>query len=111
MFALVTGSNGHPAVEITLDAGDGSGKRKVVIEQEGPCGIGVRLEGCGMQEMEPGTGAPIYIEFYDGKPRCLVWADIRNPDPTDVIEMDKAMESFRGQEMPEDSPWHTLFGI
>jgi hypothetical protein len=72
-------------------------ERTIVVKQEGPFGIAIFLEGCGMNEMEPGSsaGAPIYIEFYDGKPRCLVWADINNPDPTDVIEMESALEQNR----------------
>lgn len=91
-------------VTFTVSAGDGSGeKRTITIQQEGQFGIGIHLEGCGMLEMEPGTGAPIFIEFYDGKPRCLVWADIRDPDPTHVIEMDEAMESNRAQEESQDS--------
>jgi len=70
-------------------------KRTIIVKQEGPFGISIFLEGCGLNEMEPGSGAPIYIEFYDGKPRCLVWADINNPDPTNVIELETALEQNR----------------
>lgn len=80
----------------TVESGEeNESKRTIVVKQEGPFGIAIFLEGCGMNEMEPGAGAPIYIEFYDGKPRCLVWADINNPDPTDVIEMESALEQNR----------------
>ena len=83
-------------VTFTVSAGDGSGeKRTITIKQEGQFGIGIHLEGCGMLESGADDGFPIYIEFYDGKPRCLVWADIRDPDPTHVIEMDTALEKYR----------------
>jgi hypothetical protein len=55
----------------------------------------------GVVVQHAGTGcydeyySPIVIEWYDGVPRIIIWADINDPDPTHVIDMSKALESNR----------------
>lgn len=45
--------------------------------------------------MEPGFGSPIYIEFYQGSLRLLVWDDINQGDTTYVISLEGVLESKR----------------
>ena len=42
-----------------------------------------------------GDDSPIYLEFYDGKWRLHVWADINQEDPTRSIDLSGALESNR----------------
>jgi hypothetical protein len=53
-----------------------------------PCGYGDHYS-------EDGTGSPILLEFVNGVPRLLVWADINEGDPTHVIDLGGASESLR----------------
>lgn len=55
-------------------------------------GITVQPEGTACK---CGDFPPIFIEFYDGKPRILIWADINEEDPTHVIDLSLALESNR----------------
>lgn len=71
-----------------------SGKRTVTIDCY-PGGIEVFPEGCGVFTSEPHTGAPIYLEHYEGKFQLLVWADINQEDPTHIIDLSGARESER----------------
>ncbi len=71
---------------------DGLGGTRVITVGQEREGIFVHPEGTGCMEMD--DCAPIYIEFFDGKPRVLVWEDINDPDPT-LIELDTALESNR----------------
>ncbi len=71
----------------------------IKAQQEGHA-ITVSLSGTGMHDLEPGdeSSGIIYIEFYGGKPRVIVWGDINSPDPTHVIELEGALESNRDSE-------------
>ena len=42
-----------------------------------------------------GEGAPIYLEFCDGKWELFVWSDINQEDPTHRIDMSGALEANR----------------
>ena len=42
-----------------------------------------------------GDYAPIFVEWYDGVPRIIIWGDINDADPTHIIDMSKALESNR----------------
>jgi len=55
-------------------------------------GIEIRHTGTSCYD---GDYAPIFIEWYDGVPRIVIWADINDQDPTHVIDMSKALESNR----------------
>jgi hypothetical protein len=55
-------------------------------------GIEIRYTGTSCYD---GDYAPIFIEWYDGVPRIIIWADINDQDPTHVIDMSKALESNR----------------
>lgn len=55
-------------------------------------GITIRHAGTGCYD---GDYAPIVIEWYDGVPRIIIWADINDQDPTHIIDMSKALESSR----------------
>lgn len=61
-----------------------------------PDGIVIRHTGeLGTTSCYDGDYAPIVIEWYDGVPRIIIWADINDQDPTHVIDMSKALESNR----------------
>lgn len=81
---------GKAVLKLTVEDGAG-GTKEITITRE-THGVSVHLEGTGCMEMD--ECAPIYIEFYAGQPRVLVWDDINNPEPT-TIELDKALESNR----------------
>lgn len=53
------------------------------------------INGYGTSSMEPGFGSPIYIEFYQGSLRLLVWDDINQEEPTYEISLEGALESKR----------------
>jgi hypothetical protein len=76
-------------------------RRAVTVTQECPNGIGIRIEGYGVCDMNPGDGTPIYIELYEGRIRCAVWNDIRSDNST-VIDLEAALETNR--EVEEQSP-------
>lgn len=44
---------------------------------------------------EPGFGAPIFLELYQGELRLVVWSDINCEEPTHVISLDGAKEECR----------------
>jgi hypothetical protein len=56
-------------------------------------GIEIRPEGYGDCGTEKGFGCPIFIEFYEGSLRVVLWTDINDEDPT-VIHMEGALESL-----------------
>lgn len=58
-------------------------------------GISIAMPGFGDKTSSDGEGAPIYLDFCDGKMQLLVWADINQEDPTHVIDMSGALESNR----------------
>jgi hypothetical protein len=59
---------------------------------------GIFFDGSGLCGMEEGVNEVVLFEFYEGKPRLLVWADINQEDPTHVIDLSGAMESERVEE-------------
>lgn len=69
-------------------------KLAVTVTQDCPNGIGIRIDGYGVRDMNPGDGTPIYLEFYEGKFRCVVWNDIRKDDAT-LIDFEAARETNR----------------
>lgn len=65
---------------------------KVKMEY-GPQFIEIYPDGYGTVDMEPGFGSPVALEWYKGKLRLLVNADINGE--MEVIELEKARESNR----------------
>jgi len=65
-----------------------------VLEKDG-LGISIGIKGYGLCDMADGTGDPIIVEFHDGKPRLVVWADIDDENPTHIIGLEDALESAR----------------
>lgn len=58
-------------------------------------GIEIFIDGYGTKTMQDGHGSPVYIEFYEGSLRVLVWSDINQEDPTHAIALLGAKENKR----------------
>lgn len=80
--------------DVTGEGGQLSGR----VEQ-GPDGLEIYLDGYG--DACSYAGSCVYLEFYEGVPRVVIWADINQEDPTHVIELDMAAESRRAT-LPEE---------
>lgn len=65
-------------------------------------GFEVLFDGYGVKNIEPGHGPSIYVEYYDGKLRLLVWADINQEEPTHTIDLSGALESQRKEDNNEE---------
>lgn len=66
---------------------------KVKMEY-GPQFIEIYPEGYGTSDMMPGFGSPVALEWYQGRLRLLVHADI-NEQEHQVIDLETARESNR----------------
>ena len=53
------------------------------------------LKGHGLSGMESGNGSVVALEYYEGRPRLLVWADINQEEPTHVIDLSESREECR----------------
>ena len=60
-----------------------------------PKGIEIGFEGYGEKTMENGHGMPVFIELYAGRPRVIVFGDINQEEPTDIINLANADEKLR----------------
>lgn len=69
---------------------------EVAVEGNG-MGIVIRPEGYGCFGCVDGTVGPIYLEFYEGRMRLLVWDDINQEDPSHVIDLEEAREDRRSE--------------
>lgn len=58
-------------------------------------GVALHIDGFGDCGTEPGHGEPVYVENRHGVPTVVVWADINQEDPTDIIELAGAAEALR----------------
>ena len=83
--------------ELQLDLPDGSGKHAPlpVTIVAGETGIEIKAEGYGDSSSDVGFGAPIFIEWYDGKLRVHLFGDINREDPTHSVDLEGARESAR----------------
>jgi len=63
----------------------------------GPNGIEIQFDGYGTREEEDGYGTPVFIEFYDGHLRVVVWDNINEGDPK-IIDMEGALCSQRQED-------------
>ena len=77
------------------------GKTSVTIEQANKFDFCIRPHGYGDKTSADGHGYPVIMEYYNGKLRLLVWADINKEDPTHVIDLEGARESNREQSPDE----------
>jgi hypothetical protein len=76
---------------IVLPEYDGKGEMRCKVSLTSS-ELSIQPEGTGTFE---GDFAPILLEFWEGKVRLLVWADINDQDPTHVIELPGALEAAR----------------
>jgi len=67
----------------------------VTVNRPMPYCLELGITGYGDYLSEACHGFPIMLDFYDGKPRLLVWADINSEDPTHKIDLEGALESKR----------------
>jgi hypothetical protein len=58
----------------------------------------VRPHGTGTLGMDVDEGWPVMLEWWEGRPRLIVWADINREDPTHTIELEGALETARKEE-------------
>jgi len=65
------------------------GFRVTAGPRQQPSSIVITFEGYGVADME-GEFAPIYIEYNNGAPYVIIWADINESDATHTIRLDKA---------------------
>ena len=79
--------------EFTLkDSADPNLSIKGVLDDEAGT---ISFEGYGDCVSAEGHGAPILLDFYEGNVRVIVWAEINQGDPTDIIDLRRARESNR----------------
>lgn len=67
-------------------------EKTISVRMDG-IGISIHPEGCGTNECE--DCAPIYLEYYNGRFRLIVWDDINSEEPTHKIDLTSALESER----------------
>lgn len=58
----------------------------------------VEFDGYGEKCAADGHGTPVMIEWHEGVPRVIVWADINKEDPTNIINLQGAQEKLREDE-------------
>lgn len=68
---------------------------KVEACQDGS--IEIRPSGYGDCSSQNGSGCPVIVESWDGDLRLVVWGDINKEDPTNIISLAGAQESWREQ--------------
>lgn len=66
------------------------------------CGLVIQPEGTGVAEME--NCGPVYVEFYDGLPRVVVWPHINDGNDVQIVELAGALEACRNPEPVLDLP-------
>lgn len=84
-----------------LDLGENQDKDKPSVHaviKTNAQGIEIQVDGYGTREEADGHGTPIFIEFYEGHLRVVVWNDINQSDPQ-IIDMEPARLSNRKEEV------------
>lgn len=66
------------------------------------CGLVIQPEGTGVAEME--NCGPVYVEFYDGLPRVVIWPHINDGNAVQIVELAGALEACRNPEPVSDLP-------
>jgi hypothetical protein len=80
---------------ILTDNADPTGRKVEIQSVEGPGFFELRATGYGEKAAEDGHGSILAVEMYEGRLRLLVFADIRQEGPTDVIDLEGAREDCR----------------
>jgi hypothetical protein len=83
-------------------AGDQPGERQVVLKVDYES-VMLHVPEYGLYGLRPGHGGVVVLEFRDGVPYLLVWADITQEDATHVISLEGAHERFRDASPEEGS--------
>jgi hypothetical protein len=82
--------------EMMWDNGTGRERQEVEVEIEATKdGILIKPKGYGDHCTDDGYGCPVLVELCNGHPRVVVWSDINQEDPTNIISLDGAAESLR----------------
>jgi hypothetical protein len=63
-----------------------------------PSSISLRFAGYGDRTSAPGHGEPVLIENRAGVPVVVVWSDINEEEPTDIVALSNAREGLREKE-------------
>lgn len=93
----------EPEPLVTLeDHGDGGepgfdSKGVKLFVEANPRWMWIRPEGYGDATSQDGCGAPIVIEYYNGRLRLVVYSDINEQDPQ-IIDLEDARESNRKEQ-------------
>lgn len=66
------------------------------------CGLVIQPEGTGVAEME--NCGPVYVEFYDGLPRVVVWPHINDGNDVQIVDLAGALEACRNPDPVLDLP-------
>lgn len=86
--------NYEKTAEFTLR--DESTEASLAVKVSGTfAGVNIAIEGYGECTMQDGYGAPIFLEFYEGKLWLRVWGDINQEEPTASLDLSGALESLR----------------
>ena len=76
------------------DCGEGKAVIRATIEV-GDNTIMLDFDGYGDFSSSEGSGRAVLVENYQGGIRLIVFADINNQEPTNIIELQRALESIR----------------
>ena len=76
------------------DQSDPNGRTVAVEAVEGSNVFEIRAEGYGEKNAAKGQGSVAVLEVYNGRLRLLVFADIQQEGPTDVIDLEGAREKL-----------------
>ncbi len=61
-------------------------------------GVFIRFDGYTDYGTVADLGIPVMIEFYEGSPRVVVWADVNQEAPTHVIPLTRARNENRKED-------------
>jgi len=88
----VAWSQGFTLVDATEDTGN-TLKGRVEFANGALC---IYLDGYGDCCSAPGHGTPILLELREASPTLAVWSDIKQEDPTHIIDLNGAKEHESG---------------
>lgn len=82
---------------ILKDQSDPKGRTVSVEAVEGSNFFEIRAKGYGEKDAAEGRGSVAVLEIHKGRLRLMVFADIQQEGPTDVIDLELAREPNRGE--------------
>ncbi len=93
MNAEMLAADNHPELPFELkDSASASSVRGRVVA--GLFGVEIFVDGYGLNEMQPGGGGVIFIEYFSNQLRVIAWPDIQSAE-TETVTLDNALEEFR----------------